>query len=147
MKNLCDRCLLGLAIAVGTALMGFNAVWSWASCPNTIATSAPCTSDTCLLGCPLDPILIYNDQDIDVECPGQDGVSVAFGNFATDSYPGRVAYKSDSLAPCTITIKAEDCRPVRRSLFTGGYFVYCEATGSTLYEEFEYEDDDCGELV
>jgi len=34
MKNTLDHCLLGLIVCIGLGLMGFNAVWSWAQCPN-----------------------------------------------------------------------------------------------------------------
>ena len=44
MKNSWDYCLLGLVVCIGLGLAGFNAVWSWADCPNSKGAPAMCTS-------------------------------------------------------------------------------------------------------
>ena len=146
MKNVWDRCLLGLVVCIGLGLAGFNVVLVVAQCPDEKPEIFPCTSDTCLPGCP-----IWPEVDIDgkVSCQGTDGGAVAWGNFTTISVPNsnKQAIKTNKLAPCTQIVQASDCIV---TIITDGEVacVVCTAMGgTTMYEEVEYEEEDCGILA
>jgi len=148
MKNSFDYCLLGLIVCIGLGLMGFNAVLVLAQCRNEMVVTGPCTTDTCLVACPIKAPIVNGE----FKCPEIDGAAVAEGKFASevDSNSYKQAFKNEKLAACTIIITKEDCQLWTRTteLPSGAYEVqgFCEVMveGTTMYEEVEYEEEPCG---
>ena len=94
MKNSWDYCLLSLVVFIGLGLAGFNAVWSWADCPNQKEAYGICTSCSELyfpcnpgLVDPSNPLsgLICTGGGLQVNSNGAFGVTGATGSRATNA--------------------------------------------------------------
>jgi len=147
MKNVLDRCLLGLVICIGLGLLGGNTILVVAQyfCTDEVAIRVPCTSDTCLPACSTQYVSNQVGEGIwSYECKGESGAAVAFGYFGKEHIPGsKKLVLEDYLAPCTILIEAQDCK-ITSTTRNGVVYMWCEAqSDAILYEAPEYYDTDC----